>query len=60
MDDKAQLKFASSSIELSIEFGTVMFSAGYAMTIHDPFFTIFVALPLYITILYLVQFPVQK
>ena len=41
MDHKAQLKFASSSIQLSIELGNVMFSAGYALTIHDPFFTIY-------------------
>ena len=60
MDHKAQLKFGSSSIQLSNEFGTIMFGAGHFHSNHDPFLTLFVALPLYITILYLVQFPVQK
>ena len=60
MDHKAQLKFASSIIQLSNEFGTILFSSGHVLTNHDPFLPFFVALPLYITILYLVQFLVQK
>ena len=63
MDQKAQLKFGSSSIQLSNEFDTILFSSGHALTstIHDPFFLLFiVAPPLNITILYLLQFPVQK
>ena len=56
-----KLNFGLSSIQLYNEFGTILFSAGHALTIHDPFLLQFiVALPLYITILYLLHFPVQK
>ena len=42
MDQKAQLKFGSSSIQLSNEFDTILLSSGHALTIHDPlFFTIY-------------------
>ena len=32
-----KLKFTSSIIQLYNEFGTILFSAGHALTIHDPF-----------------------
>ena len=56
----AKLKLHLSSIQLYNEFGTILFSAGHALTSHDPSLQFIVALPLYITILYLLHFAVQK
>ena len=58
MDHKAQLKFGSSSIQLSNEFDAILFSSGHALILF--FLPFIVAPPLNITVLYLLQFPVQK
>ena len=59
MDHKAQLKFGSSSIQLSNEFDAILFSSGHALILFF-FLPFIVAPPLNITVLYLLQFPVQK